>query len=97
MSLLLLVAVAGITLGTRVTALAVLPPMRGPLAVVVERLPAPLFAALAALSLMGSQEGGADPAMLVAGACALASTRWRSLLVTLVAGLGGFAMAQLLW
>lgn len=86
-------AVAVVTLGSRVTALAVMPPPRGAAARVVSRLPAPLFAVLAALSLTGSRAGLADAPMLAAVACALLATRWKSLLVTLAAGLGGFLLA----
>jgi hypothetical protein len=35
--------------------------------------------------------------MLTAVCCALLSTRWSSLLITLMAGLGGFAVASLIW
>lgn len=87
---------AAITLGSRVAALALLPPPSGAVAGLVDRLPAPLFAALAALSLMGSEAGPGDPAILAAVGCALIATRWRSLLVTLGAGIGGFVLASLL-
>lgn len=98
MSLLTLVlGVAAITVGSRVAALALLPPPRGRTAEVVRRLPAPLFAALAALSLTGSRAGATDPAMLVGLGCALLSTRSSSLLVTLLAGLGGYLLAGLIW
>nr|MBA2529145.1 hypothetical protein [Euzebyales bacterium] len=63
----------------------------------VRRLPAPLFAALAALSLTGSGGGVTDPAMLAAVGCALMATRWSSLLITLVAGPFGFLFANLIW
>ena len=97
MSLLTLVFVAAaVTFGSRVAALAVLPPPQGAVARVVNRLPAPLFAALGALSLTSSEAGVADPPMLAAVACALMATRWRSLLLTLAAGLAGFALASLL-
>lgn len=97
MSLLTLVlVVAAVTAGSRVAALALLPPPRGAAEGLVQRLPAPLFAALAALSLTGSEAGVTDPPMLTAVGCALAATRWRSLLVTLGAGLGGFILASLL-
>jgi branched-subunit amino acid transport protein len=87
---------AVITLGSRVAALALLPPPSGPVADLVQRLPAPLFAALAALSLTGSEAGACDPALLAAVGCALVATRWRSLLVTLAAGIGGFVVASLM-
>ncbi|CAN5602667.1 hypothetical protein BH23ACT7_BH23ACT7_04540 [soil metagenome] len=93
----MLLAVAAITVGSRVAALALLPPPRGAVAGLVRRLPAPLFAALAALSLTGSDGGVTDPAMLAALGCALLATRWSSLLITLGAGLAGFLVASLIW
>lgn len=97
MSISLLIAAAAITIGSRVAALAVLPPPRGPVATLVRRLPAPLFAALAALSLSG--DGSAPmPEMLVAVGCAIAvALRWRSLLPILGAGLAGFLVASAIW
>lgn len=92
-----LLAVAAITIGSRVTALAFLPPPKGAAAGLVRRLPTPLFAALAALSLTGSGGDITDPAMLAAVCCALLSTRWSSLLITLGAGLTGFLVASLIW
>jgi branched-subunit amino acid transport protein len=97
MSLVLLLGVAAVTVASRVAALALLPPPRGAAAGLVRRLPAPLFAALAALSVVTSDGGVTDPAMLAAVGCALLSTRWSSLLVTLGAGLGGFLAAGLVW
>lgn len=97
MSLALLIVVAAITIGSRVAALAVVPPLRGPIAALAQRLPAPLFAALAALSLVGGG-GIGSPAMLAAAGCALVvALRWRSLLAILVAGMGGFLVASLIW
>lgn len=91
-----MLAVAAVTVGSRVAALAVLPPPRGRAAEFVARLPAPLFAALAALSLSGSAAGPANPAILAAVACALVAARWSSLLLTLVAGIGGYLVVSLL-
>lgn len=93
----MLLAVAAITVGSRVAALALLPPPRGAVAGLVRRLPAPLFAALAALSLTGSDGGATDPTLLAALGCALVATRWSSLLITLGAGLAGFGVASLIW
>lgn len=95
--LVLLLAGAAVTIGSRVVALALLPAPRGRLAEVVERLPAPLFAGLAALSLVGSDAGASDPPTLAALVCALLAARWSSLLLTLAAGLGGFVIVGLLW
>lgn len=97
MSLLLLLVVAAITIGSRVAALVALPRPPDAVAGLVERLPAPLFAALAALSLTGAEGGVTDPPVLAAVCCALVATRWSSLLIVLVAGLGGFAAASLIW
>lgn len=97
MSVWTLLAVAAVTVGSRVAALALLPPPPDGLAGLVRRLPAPLFAALAALSLAGSDAGVTDPRMLTAVGCALLATRWTSLLVTLGAGLAGFLAASLVW
>lgn len=96
--LLLLLVVAAITVGSRIVALAIVPPPRGALSGIVGRLPVPLFAGLAALSVAESGSGAADPAILVAVGCALlAALRWSSLLITLLAGLGGFVVASLVW
>lgn len=89
--------VAVVTLGSRILALAVLPPPDGWLAEVVQRLPAPLFAGLAVVSLTGADSGLTHPPLLVAVLCALVSARWRSLLGTLAAGLGGYLLASFVW
>lgn len=94
MSVWLLIAITVVTVGSRVAALAVLPAPPAAVAGLVERLPAPLFAALAALSIAGSEAGLAHPPLAVAVACALVSVRWSSLLVTLAAGLGGYLTAS---
>ena len=98
MNIPLLIAAAAITIGSRVAALAILPPPRGSIAELVRRLPAPLFAALAALSLSGNDGSVSLPAMLAAVGCAVAvALRWRSLLLILGAGAGGFLAASLIW
>ena len=96
MTPLTLLSIAAITIGSRVAALAVLPQPQGHVAEIVRRLPAPLFAALAAFSLVGGG-GGIRPAMLAAVGCALLATRSSSLLLVLAAGLTGFAVATLVW
>jgi hypothetical protein len=92
----LVATVAVVTVGSRVAATALLPVPRGALAGLIGRLPAPLFAALAAVSLRDAATGATDPALLAAVGGALVSTRWRSLLLTVAAGLGGFAAVSLL-
>lgn len=89
-------AVFVVTVGSRIIAGTFLPPPRGAAADIVARLPAPLFAALAALSAVGAGRDGAPVPVVVAAAFALLSTPRRSLLATLCAGLGGFAAATAL-
>jgi hypothetical protein len=93
-SYLTLFAIAGVTLGSRVVALALLPPPTGATAGVVRRLPAPLFAALAAFSF--TDAGATKPPILAAVLCALIASRRSSLLLALVAGLTGFAAVAVL-
>jgi hypothetical protein len=85
-------AVAVITVGSRIVATAVLPPPDGATAQIVRRLPAPLFAAMAALSLVGSDHPG-PPALVAAGAAMAVAAR-RSLLIVVLAGLAGYTFAE---
>jgi len=94
-NVLLVLTVAAVTVGSRVAALAVLPAPSGRVAEVIDRLPAPLFAVLAVVSVVGTA-GPLDPGVLGASLGALASTPRRSLLVTLVAGLIGYAIGHAL-
>jgi hypothetical protein len=97
-TVMLVLAVAVMTVGSRVAALALLPPPPEFLVDTVQRLPAPLFAALAAHSLVGAGGDFPDPTITVAACCALlAAVRWPSLLIALAAGLGGFVLASLIW
>jgi hypothetical protein len=84
----LVAAVAAITVGSRVVAIAVVPAPRGRLAEAVGRLPAPLFAVLAALTTLAGDRT-VDPAVLGGTLAALAVARRRSLLLVVVAGLAG--------
>jgi hypothetical protein len=88
----LVATVAAITVGSRIIATAVLPLPDGAAAEIVRRLPAPLFAAMAALSLVGSNHPG--PPALVAAAAAVAVAARRSLLVVVLAGLAGYTFAE---
>jgi hypothetical protein len=91
----LVAAVALITVGSRAVSVAVLPAPRGTLAAVVDRLPAPLFAVLAAATLLGSDHGSGGGVWLAAAA-ALLTVRRRSLLLTVAAGLAGALVGQAL-
>lgn len=74
-----------------------LPPPNGHLATVVARLPAPMFAALAILTL--TSPSGQLPTLpaLIAVLGALLGARWRSLFLTLFAGLAGYLAATALF
>ena len=63
----LVLVIAAITYGTRALALAILPPMPPRLARVLERMPAPLFAGLAAQALVGPGGDVAAAEVLAAG------------------------------
>jgi membrane protein YqaA with SNARE-associated domain len=66
------------------------------LRIVLDRLPAPLFASLAVTSLIQDGEP-ASPETLCAAAGALAVTPTRSLLWVLVGGLAGYAVGVALF
>ena len=87
--------VAGITVGSRVLAIAVVPPPRGRVGALVDRLPAPLFAVLAAVTLLGDDRR-VDPVVLGGALAALATVPRRSLLVTVITGLAGAFAGQAL-
>lgn len=97
MSILLIFALGALTYGSRAAALVVMPPPPNRLRAYLERLPAPLFAGLAALALVNSDGSFVRSApMLAAVAGALLSVPFRSLLVTLAAGLIGYAVSGFL-
>ncbi|HEX7098713.1 MAG TPA: AzlD domain-containing protein [Acidimicrobiia bacterium] len=89
---LLLVLAALITYSSRVATTAVLPAPEGRLGVIIERLPAPLFAALAAVALTDSAAGIDDWPVLAAVAGALAAVRTRSMFLILAAGLVSYGL-----
>jgi hypothetical protein len=91
--LLLVLTVA--TVGSRVLPMVLLPAPRGQVARVLDALPAPLFASLAALALFDEGAAPPGPVVLAAGAALLGATR-RSLGLTLVCGIAGFLAGQAL-
>ena len=96
MSWALLLAVAAVTYVSRAIGLLALPPLRGRLREVLETLPVPLFAALAALPLVVDGALAARPVLAAfAGAVAAVLVR-RTLLVALVGGLAGYGVGVLL-
>lgn len=95
MSLWLILVIAALTYGSRALALVVMPDPSPRVRTILDRIPAPLFLALAAISLFSDGEL-AGPRTLVAtmGAAIMAPTR--SLLLVLVGGLVGYALSMLL-
>ena len=95
MSVWLVGAIALLTYGSRALALVVMPDPSPRVKQILDRVPAPLFAALAAMSLF---EGGkvADERTLAAAVGALLLTPTRSMFWVLTGGLGGFGLADLL-
>ncbi|CAN5830565.1 hypothetical protein BH23ACT10_BH23ACT10_24890 [soil metagenome] len=95
MSWLLLGALTVVTVASRVLPMTLLPTPRGRVAEVLDALPAPLFASLAALALIGGDEPATPPMLLAAAGALLGATR-RSLALTLVCGITGFLLGHAL-
>lgn len=91
----LLAALTVVTIASRVLPMALLPTPRGRVAAVLDALPAPLFASLAAVALIGGEEAPSAPVLLAAAAALLGATR-RSLALTLLCGIVGFLIGQAL-
>jgi hypothetical protein len=91
---LIVALVAMITVGSRVLATTLLPAPTGAVADIVRKLPAPLFAALAAIGLVEAS-GPSAPSLLAVGA-ALGAAATRSMLLIVVAGLGGYLLGAAL-
>ena len=92
MSLGLILVITLLTYGSRALALVLMPDPPARVREVLDRIPAPLFAALAVTSLI--EDGGAlaEPTTLSAAAFGLAATPTRSLLWVLLAGLVGYGV-----
>lgn len=96
MSLELLLVIALMTYGSRALALVLMPKPIPRVRAVLDRIPAPLFASIAALSLI--EDGAVAPAeTLIAAAGALLLTPTRSLLWVLAGGLAGYGAGILLF
>jgi branched-subunit amino acid transport protein len=95
-SLALIAVIALLTYGSRAIALVFMPNPPAGLTAVLDRIPAPLFAALAATSVI--EDGHiADATTLSAALCALFAAPTRSLLWVLLAGLVGYALGMLIF
>jgi len=91
----LLLVLTVVTVASRVLPMALLPTPRGRAAEILEALPAPLFASLAALPLVGDGDAPALPVLLAAIGALLGATR-RSLALTLACGIAGFVVGEVL-
>lgn len=96
MTWLLLAGLAALTYGSRVVGLLVVPQVAGRLRDVLERLPAPLFAALAALPLLADGALAPPPVLAALAGGVLAALLRRSLLIALLGGLLGYLAATTL-
>ncbi|CAN5429755.1 hypothetical protein BH20CHL6_BH20CHL6_17970 [soil metagenome] len=92
----LLAAIALITYASRATSLVFLPRPSQRFEEVLARMPAPIFASLATLSLFSDDGAIVGGSVLLAAVGALIATPRRSLAVCLVGGLTGYAVGELL-
>jgi hypothetical protein len=95
MSPLLLVAIAALTYGSRAASLVFLPRPSGRLEVILGRMPAPIFASLATLTLITEDGALTEGPILVAALGALLVSPKRSLAVCLIGGIVGFVLGDL--
>jgi hypothetical protein len=95
MTPLLMAAVAAITYGSRLAAMAVLPRPSGRVETVLERVVPAIFASIATLSLITDQPGLVEAPVLLASAGALLVAPRRSFAMCLVAGLAGYLVGEL--
>ena len=95
MSALLLAAVALVTYGSRMAALVFLPRPGPRIEAVLSRMPAPIFAGLAMVTLLTGDGVLVASPILGAAIGALVATPARSLLACLIAGAAGYALAAL--
>jgi branched-subunit amino acid transport protein len=91
----LVLAIAAITYFSRAVSVVALPQLPARVRHVLDRMPAAIFAGLAAHSLVVPAGDLADIHTLAAAAGALIVAPLRSLLLCLVAGLGGYVVADL--
>jgi branched-subunit amino acid transport protein len=92
----LITVIAVLTYASRAVALVVMPHPPPRVRSVLDRVPAPLFASLAAISLVEDGEL-ASPETLSAAVGALVATPTRSLLWVLVGGVVGYAFGSLVF
>lgn len=96
MSPLVLVAIAFITYASRAASVVFLSPPRGRFGAILGRMPAPIFASLAALTLVTDDRSLAAGPVLCAALGALIVSPKRSLPLCLIGGVAGYALGNLL-
>ena len=94
MTPLLLGAIAMVTYGSRLAAMAVLPRPSGRVEKILERVVPAIFASIATLSLITDEPGLVDGPILVAATGALLAAPRRSFALCLVAGLAGYLIGS---
>jgi branched-subunit amino acid transport protein len=94
-TVLFVIGIAALTYASRALALVLMPDPPERVRAVLDRIPAPLFASLAAVSLFDGRDV-APGLTLFAAAGALAATPTRSMLWVLVGGLLGYAAGALI-
>jgi hypothetical protein len=97
MSPVVLAAIALITYASRAAALVFLPRPGGRFEAVLGRMPAPIFAGLAMLTLIDADRSLAGGPILSAAAGALVASPMRSLPLCLLGGLAGYAVGDRLF
>lgn len=91
----LVLAIGAITFASRAVSIVMLPQLPAPVRRVLDRMPTAIFAGLAAHSLVSPGGALADVHTLGAAAAAVLVAPRRSLLLCLVAGLGGYVVGDL--
>jgi hypothetical protein len=92
----LVAVIAVVTYASRAVALVVLPRPTGGFARVLARMPAPIFASLATLTLVTGDRALVAVPVLAAALGALLVTPWRSLPLCLLGGLAGYGLGRVL-
>ncbi|HEX6655622.1 MAG TPA: AzlD domain-containing protein [Candidatus Limnocylindria bacterium] len=96
MSVLVVLALAAVTYGSRLSAMVLLPRPSGTVEAVLSRVPAAIFASLATLSLIAPERQLVGAPILVATAAAVLVAPRRSFALCLAAGIVGYLVATLL-
>jgi hypothetical protein len=91
----LVAVIAAVTYASRAAALVVLPLPAGGFARVLARMPAPIFASLATLTLVTGDRSLVPAPVMVAALGALLVAPWRSLPLCLLGGLAGYALGRM--